>query len=121
MKAVRRILLAQLGVAISVGIGAWVLAGPVAAYSAWLGGAVCVLPNAYLALRMMAARVTGTPRKMLHAAYWGEAGKLALTAALFALVFMIVSPLSPGALFIGFIASQSGIWLALVGNDAALN
>ena len=121
MRAVRRILLAQLGVAISIGIGAWVVAGPVAGYSAWLGGAVCVLPNAYLAMRMMAARVSGRPRKMLHAAYWGEAGKLALTGALFAIVFTVVSPLSPGALFVGFIASQSGIWLAILGDEQALN
>ncbi len=121
MRAVRSILFAQSAVAVSVGIVAWIAVGPVAGYSAWLGGAICVLPNAYLALRMMAARVSGRPRKMLRAAYWGEAGKLALTAALFAIAFMIVEPLSPGALFAGFIASQGGIWLAVLGDEEALN
>ena len=118
MSDMRKILLAQGGVAVAVGLLAWAVAGLVAAYSAWIGGVICVLPNAYLALRMAAARATGAPRKMLHAAYWGEAGKLALTAALFALAFVLVRPLSPGALLLGFIASQSAIWLALLTDDA---
>lgn len=121
MRAVRKILIAQLGVAAAVGGAAWVLAGIVAGYSAWLGGLVCVIPNAYLALRMMTARVSEEPRAMLRATYFGEAGKLLLTAALFAIVFIAVKPLSAGALLIGFIASQGAIWLVILGDDRALN
>lgn len=119
--AVRKILAAQLGVAVIVGVGAWGVAGAVAGYSAALGGLICVIPNAYLALRMMAARSATEPRKMLRATWFGEVGKLVLTAALFAIVFAAVRPLSPGALLIGFIASQSGIWLAILGDWRALN
>ena len=121
MGAVPKILLTQAAVALAAGGIAWWGFGPVAGYSAWLGGAICVIPSAYLAFRMLATRGSGQPRKMLNATYLGEAGKLVLTVALFAIIFIAVKPLSPGALIAGFIAAQSSIWIAILSSDTALN
>jgi ATP synthase protein I len=54
---------------------------------------------------------------MLRAAWLGEIGKLALTALLFAVVFVSVRPLSAIAVFGGFIAAQLMVFgLPLIGS-----
>jgi ATP synthase protein I len=121
MSAARKILLAQTTVAAIAGVAAWLLFDAVAAYSAWLGGAVCVIPNVYLALRMMAATPSNEAGRMLRATYFGEVGKLVITAVLFTVVFVAVRPLNPAAVLAGFIAAQSGIWLAIMRDPGALN
>ena len=78
--------------------------GSVAGYSALLGSLTCVIPNAFLGLRIMAPR--RDPGALKRAAWIGEMGKLALTVLLFVLVFTQVKPLSPAALFAGFIVTQ---------------
>jgi len=80
--------------------------GPVAAVSALLGGAIAVVPNAFLAARLLAPGAGRDARSMLRAAWIGEIGKLVLTALLFAVVFASVRPLAAGAVFGGFIAAQ---------------
>lgn len=74
------------------------------AYSVLLGGMVCIFPNAYfafLAFRHSGARAARDVAKSL---YRGEVGKFILTAVLFACVFVLIKPLSVGALFAMFIA-----------------
>lgn len=74
------------------------------AYSVLLGGVISILPNLYFALlafRFSGARAVEAVTKSL---YRGEVGKFILTAALFACVFVLVKPLSVGALFAMFIA-----------------
>ncbi len=114
LPAMFRILLAQLGVGLAVAAAGQVWAGTVAAYSALLGGLICVVPNSFLALRMFAGSLMGDPRRALTATYVGAAGKWLLTAALFAVVFMLVRPLRPGWLFAGFLASQGIVLISLV-------
>lgn len=100
------ILLAQVVVA---GALAGVLAlwqGQVVAVSALLGGAIAVIPNAFLAARLMQPKAGTSAEAMLRAAWLGELGKLVLTALLFAAVFVSVRPISGLALFGGFIAAQ---------------
>jgi len=80
--------------------------GQVVAISALLGGAISVIPNAFLAARLLRLRADAGAEAMLRAAWIGEAGKLALTALLFAAVFVGVRPLSALGLFGGFIAAQ---------------
>ena len=80
--------------------------GRVAGYSALLGSLTCVVPNAFLALRLMAPRRDPGAQALLRAAWIGEAGKLALTVLFFTLVFTQVRPLSAAALFAGFIVTQ---------------
>lgn len=120
MNAVIKILLAQTVITVAAGLGALGLAGMVAGYSAVLGGLVGVIPSAFLGARMMAVSQSGNPRKMLNAAYVGEAVKWLLTLALFLLVYLAVTPLNPGALIAGFILVQAGVWLAIVADKQAL-
>ena len=80
--------------------------GRVAGYSALLGSLTCAVPNAFLALRLMAPRRDPGAQALLRAAWIGEAGKLALTVLFFTLVFTQVQPLSAAALFAGFIVTQ---------------
>ncbi|MEM6639089.1 MAG: ATP synthase subunit I [Pseudomonadota bacterium] len=121
VNAIRQILAAQFVLGIVAGIAAWLLFDAVAAYSAWLGGAICVIPNIYLAARMLAATPSGDAGRMWRSTWFGEIGKLILTAALFALAFGLVEPLSAGGLFAGFIAAQNGTWMAIMRSPDALN
>src|SRR5262245_64279746 len=90
----------------------WLWRGETAALSWLLGSVVCVVPNAFLAALLLVRRKDA--RAALRAAYWGEAGKLALTVALFVFVFKHVQPLHAGFLFGGLIATQAVMWLALI-------
>ena len=80
--------------------------GKVAGYSAMLGSLAAVIPNAFLALRLIAPRRDPGAEALIRAAWIGEIGKLALTVLIFTLVFTLVRPLSAAALFAGFIATQ---------------
>ena len=80
--------------------------GRVAGYSALLGSLTCAVPNAFLALRLMAPRRDPGAQALLRAAWIGEAGKLALSVLFFTLVFTQVRPLSAAAHFAGFIVTQ---------------
>ena len=73
-------------------------------YSAFLGSLACVIPNAFLGLRIVATRRDA--KALLRAAWIGELIKLVLTVAIFTLVFALVRPLSAAALFAGFIVTQ---------------
>ena len=96
----------------------WGLVGGVAGYSAMLGSLTCVIPNAFLATRIVLARRDPGPRALIRAAYTGEMGKLALTVLMFSLVFVMVRPLAAGALFAGFIAAQLVTFAGFLMRDA---
>ena len=102
---VARILLLQLSSGVLLGMLFWGFDGPVSGYSALLGSLVCVIPNAFLALRLALPRRDRGAGALLRAAWIGELGKLALTVLLFWLVFANVRPLSAAALFTGFIVA----------------
>jgi len=103
---VAKVLLAQLGLTLVLGMLFWAIDGQVSGYSALLGGLTCVIPNAFLALRLAVPRRDPGAGALVRAAYIGELGKLALTVLMFSGVFALVRPLAAGALFIGFIAAQ---------------
>jgi ATP synthase protein I len=103
---VAKVLLAQLGLSVVLAMLFWGMKGSVSAYSALLGGLICVIPNAFLALRLVVPRRDPGPGALVRAAYIGEIGKLALTVLMFTIVFTLVRPLAAGALFTGFIAAQ---------------
>ena len=100
------ILTAQLALSLALAAAFWGFSGRVSGYSALLGGLTCVIPNAFLALRLAVPRRDPGAAALIRAAYIGELGKLALTALIFGLVFVLVRPLAAGALFAGFIAAQ---------------
>jgi ATP synthase protein I len=103
---VARVLLAQLVLSVVLAMLFWGTDGRVSGYSALLGGLTCVIPNAFLALRLAAPRRDPGAGALVRAAYIGELGKLALTVLMFTMVFTLVRPLAAGALFAGFIAAQ---------------
>lgn len=102
-------LLVSLGLALVL-----LVSGVVEAYSALLGGLICVIPNAYLAGCLLMKSGSGDSRVFLRAAFTGEAMKLLLTAGLFALVFSYVNPLNVLALFSGFIVAICIQWAGLI-------
>ena len=107
-----RVLVGQFGIGVVLAAVLWSLYGPVAGYSALLGALTCVIPNAFLALRLAVPRQDPGARSLVRAAYLGELGKLALTVLMFSIVFVLVRPLSAAALFAGFVVTQ---FMALAG------
>jgi len=103
---VAKVLLAQLGLSVVIAMLFWGIDGHVSGYSALLGGLTCVIPNAFLALRLAVPRRDPGAGALVQAAYIGELGKLALTVLMFGTVFTLVRPLAAGALFTAFIAAQ---------------
>ena len=101
-----RVLMWQVVVGVALAAVLWGVFGNVAGYSALLGSLVCVIPNAFLALRLIAPRRDPGAQALIRAAWIGEIGKLALTVLFFTLVFTLVRPLSAAALFAGFIVTQ---------------
>jgi ATP synthase protein I len=101
-----KVLVGQIGIGVVLAAALWGLYGHVAGYSALLGSLTCVIPNAFLALRLIAPRRDPGAGALLRAAYIGELGKLGLTVLMFSIVFVLVRPLSAAALFAGFIAAQ---------------
>ena len=101
-----KVLAWQLVVGMGLAAVLWGMYGYVVGYSAALGSLTCVIPNAFLALRLIAPRRDPGAQALVRAAWFGELGKLALTVLLFSLAFALVRPLSAAALFAGFIATQ---------------
>lgn len=110
-----KVLALQIGTGAALGAVVWSAWGWVAGYSALLGGLACVIPNAFLAMRLAAPRGDAGARALIRAAYAGELGKLALTVLIFGGVFMAVRPIAAAPLFAGFIATQlvalAGLWM----------
>jgi len=101
-----KVLIGQIGVGAVLAVVFWGVSGHVAGYSALLGSLTCVIPNAFLALRLVVPRRDPGAQALIRAAYIGELGKLALTVLMFSLVFVLVRPLAALPLFTGFIATQ---------------
>lgn len=74
----------------------------VSAYSALLGGLAYVIPNAWFVKRAFNDSGHVAPQTIANRFYLGEAGKLVLTAIIFALCFLMVDPLHVGALFLTY-------------------
>ena len=101
-----KVLVGQIGIGVVLAAVLWALYGHVAGYSALLGSLTCVIPNAFLALRLVVPRRDPGAQALIRAAYIGELGKLALTVLMFSIVFVLVRPLAAAPLFAGFIAAQ---------------
>ena len=112
-----KVLAIQIGVGVVLAAVFWALQGHIAGYSALLGSLTCVIPNAFLALRLVVPRRDPGASALIRAAYIGELGKLAITVLMFSLVFVLVRPLAAVALFSGFIATQLATFAGLVMQD----
>jgi len=112
-------LLVQACVSFVVAGVAWVSVDSVAGMSALLGGMTAVVPNGFLAARLLQPSRDESAKAMMRAAWFGEIGKLLLTALLFGVIFGFVRPIQPLAVFAGFIAAQLVVFGGLlVGNGA---
>ena len=88
--------------------------GNVVAVSVLLGGMVAVIPNGFLAARLLKPRADDSAAAIMRSAWIGEIGKLLLTALLFGVIFAMVRPISVLAVFGGFISAQLVIFGALL-------
>jgi ATP synthase protein I len=105
MRTVRNILLAQLLTGLVLAAVVWLWLGSEKAFPTLLGGLIGVVPNAFLAARLMSPRAASSAQSLLRAGWIGEAGKLAIAAVMFAAVFVTLKPLHPEFLFAGYIAT----------------
>src|SRR5690349_15266587 len=85
-------LLVQTCVSFVVAAVSWILVGEVAGTSALLGGAAAVVPNGFLAARVLKPNRDTSAKAMMRAAWIGEIGKLLLTVFLFGVIFGFVRP-----------------------------
>ena len=109
-----RVLMWQFLAGLALAAVLWSVFDKVAGYSALLGSLTCVIPNAFLALRLVVPRRDPGAKALMGAAWIGEIGKLALTVLFFTLVFTLVKPLSAAALFAGFITTQLVVFSGLL-------
>lgn len=103
--------LAQTTVLLPLCLLAWAF-DRTAAYSALLGGLVCLIPNAYFAIyafRYMGARSAG---RIARAFFWGETGKFLLTFVGFGLIYLLVHPLNVLVLMATYIILVVVQWVA---------
>jgi len=107
-------LLAQVGVSSALAALLWLTFGGVVAASTLLGGAAAVVPNAFLAARVLKPSRDLSAGAMMRAAWVGEIGKVLLTVVAFGAIFGFVRPISPLAVFAGFIAAQLVVFGALL-------
>ena len=112
-------LLAQAGVSVVLAAALWLSFDETVAVSTLLGGAAAVVPNAFLAARLL--KPNRPVDALMRAAWIGEMGKMLLTVLAFGVIFGFVRPLSPPAVFAGYIAAQLVVFGALLVGDSRGN
>lgn len=110
--AVFPVLLVQLLVVLLLALVLWQWHGAVAGYSGLCGGVIAWLPNVYFAHKAFRFSGARAAQAIVRSFYAGEAGKIVLTAVLFALTFAGVKPLEPLAVFGVFFLTQLVNWFA---------
>jgi len=80
------------------------------ALSVLLGGLICLIPNLYLARKLTAHR-SADANKLMSTMYAAEFGKIFITMALFAVVFITQKWVQPLILLVGFGIAQLVHWL----------
>lgn len=86
------------------------------AYSAVVGGLICVIPGAYLAARTFRGGRDRTPVRVLRSFYLDEVVKIALTAVMFAVAILYLE-VQLLVMFLAYVAATMVYWLALLAND----
>lgn len=91
---------------------AWGIKDSTAALSAALGALVCWIAHCYFSWQSFRASGARASRQVLSNMYRGMLGKFAVVIVGFILILSNVKPLSPVALFCGFILVQAMSWVA---------
>ncbi len=107
----KKLLLIQLCVTMLIAILALIIGARTDAVSAITGGIVCVIPNAYFVRTLFKHHGARSARQIVNGFYKGEAMKLILSIALFALVFKFLN-INPLVFFVAYIAAQMVYWFA---------
>ncbi len=101
-----RLLGMQLVVGLLLGLALLPL-GWVHSISALLGGAIAFLGSLYFAGRVFVRYRAEQPERLLGRLYRAEIGKVLIVSVLFAVVVILVRPLSIVALLAGYLCAQS--------------
>ena len=115
-QAAFRIVGAQTVVTLLLAVVAFWWRGAEGAWSALIGGGICVVGNASLAARMFRVPSGSDPRRLVRAFYAGEVLKIALTAGLFAVAIMTLTP-DVLVLLLAYLATATVFWFALVASE----
>jgi len=91
---------------------AWLIKDTIAALSAALGALVCWLAHCYFAWQSFRTAGARASKQVMLNMYRGMLGKFAIVIVGFILILSNVKPLSPVALFCGFILVQAMSWVA---------
>ncbi|WP_339489122.1 F0F1 ATP synthase subunit I [Pseudomonas sp. EL_65y_Pfl2_R95] len=106
------VLVVQLMVVLIAAAVCWQWRGSVSGYSGLCGGLIAWLPNVYFAHKAFRFSGARAAQAIVRSFYAGEAGKLILTAVLFALTFAGVKPLDALAVFSVFLLTQLVNWFS---------
>jgi ATP synthase protein I len=101
----------QLGITLLLALIAMVVSGLTAAMSALLGGLVSIVPNAYFARKLFRHQGAQAAKQIVNSFYKGEASKIALSIAMFAVVFKFYTT-TPLIFFTVYIVVQMVFWFA---------
>lgn len=110
-RGITRLWLVQLGVTLILATLCAILFSANAASSALLGGLVCIIPNAYFAIKLFKHQGARAARQIVNSFYKGEALKIILSMFLFALVFVLCR-ITPAAFFASYILVLMTHWVA---------
>ena len=91
---------------------AWLIKDTTATLSAALGALVCWLAHCYFAWQSFRTAGARASKQVMLNMYRGMLGKFAIVIVGFILILSNVKPLSPVALFSGFILVQAMSWVA---------
>ena len=96
-----------------IAAGAFAFVDFIAAYSAFLGGLACILPNTYAIWRVFGAGRGSHPSgfRTFGIMMRAEFSKFVLTGALFALIFWLVPDINPLAMFSVFVLAMLAGWI----------
>ena len=111
LQGARRLFLMQLRLGALVSVLVWVLVSVSAARSVLLGALVCLVPQAWFARILFRDQRARFSQQILQRAYRGEAMKLLISAALFAVVFRWVDVV-PVMFFAGYFLIHVTLWFA---------
>ena len=76
------------------------------AYSAFAGGMISVIANAFFAFRLFSDKGSWQPGNLAATVYRGAIGKFLLSIAMFIMVVVLLKPLNVVALFVAYLWVQ---------------
>jgi F0F1-type ATP synthase assembly protein I len=101
MRTVRNILITQAATAAGLAAIVWLALDSGRAIPTLVGGLIGVVPNAFLAARVMSPRAGASATRLLRAGWLGEIGKLVIAGFLFTGYIATLLAMPVGLLFDG--------------------